>query len=113
MGVSDDYYKRVYRIVEKIPYGRVTTYGAIARYLGLKSGARMVGYALNQTLSENLERPIPAHRVVNRLGQLTGRAYFPGDVMRERLQQEGIRFVDEYQVDIQNYFWDPEELRNR
>lgn len=110
MAETKDYYQKVYEVVEEIPYGRVTTYGAIARYLGLKSGARMVGYALNQTLNENLERPIPAHRVVNRLGQLTGRSYFPGDTMRERLQQEGVQFIDEYQVDIKAHFWDPEVL---
>ncbi|WP_445664994.1 MGMT family protein [Fodinibius sp. AD559] len=101
----DDYYQRVYRIVEQIPMGRVTTYGSIARYLGIASGARMVGYALNKAAETN----IPAHRVVNRNGELTGRAYFPDDTMRERLKQENIRFVDEYQVDIDQYLWDPNE----
>lgn len=101
----DDYYQRVYRIVEQIPMGRVTTYGSIARYLGIASGARMVGYALNKAAEMN----IPAHRVVNRNGELTGRAYFPDDTMRERLKQENIRFVDEYQVDIDQYLWDPNE----
>lgn len=98
-----DYYQRVYEIVEQIPKGRVTTYGAIARYLGIASGARMVGYALNKAAETN----IPAHRVVNRNGELTGRAHFPDDTMRERLLQEGLTFVDEYQVDIEEYFWDP------
>jgi methylated-DNA-protein-cysteine methyltransferase-like protein len=99
----DDYYKRVHEIVAKIPAGRVTTYGAIAQYLGIKSGARMVGYALNNSGETN----IPAHRVVNRNGELTGRIHFAGDTMRERLQQEGILFVDEYRVDIDKHFWDP------
>lgn len=99
----DDYYQRVYRVVEQIPKGRVTTYGSIARYLGIASGARMVGYALNKAA----ETKIPAHRVVNRNGELTGRTHFPDDTMRERLQQEEVAFVDEYQVDIEKYFWDP------
>jgi methylated-DNA-protein-cysteine methyltransferase-like protein len=102
-----DFYERVYEVAAQIPKGKVTTFGAIARYLGLASGARMVGYALNGSAGKN----IPAHRVLNRLGQLTGRAHFPDDTMRERLQQEGIQFVDDYTVDIDRHFWDPEELR--
>ncbi|MDZ7680124.1 MAG: MGMT family protein [Fodinibius sp.] len=98
-----DYYERVYDVVADIPEGRVTTYGAVARYLGITSGARMVGYALNNAI----DKPIPAHRVVNRNGELTGRAHFPDDTMRELLQQEDIAFVDEYQIDIEHHFWDP------
>lgn len=98
-----DFYERVYRVVAQIPAGRVTTYGAIASYLGVTSGARMVGYAMNNSHGKN----IPAHRVLNRLGQLTGRAHFPDDTMRERLKQEGIVFVDDYQVDLEAHFWDP------
>ena len=98
-----DYYERVYKIVAQIPSGRVSTYGAIAKFLGIKSGARMVGYALNNAIESDL----PAHRVVNRNGELTGRSHFPDDTMRERLQQEGITFIDEYQVDIENFLWDP------
>lgn len=101
----DDYYQRVHEIVTKIPAGKVSTYGAIAQYLGIKSGARMVGYALNNSGETN----IPAHRVVNRNGELTGRIHFSGDTMRERLQQEGIDFIDEYQVDIEKHFWDPND----
>lgn len=67
----------------------------------------MVGYALNQTI--NSARTLPAHRVLNRNGELTGRAYFPGDTMRERLQQEGVQFVDEYEVDLEQHYWDPAE----
>lgn len=99
----DDYYERVYEIVAQIPRGKVSTYGAIARYIGIASGARMVGYALNNVRDRN----IPAHRVVNQKGELTGRAHFPNDTMRERLEQEGITFVDEYQIDIETHFWDP------
>ena len=91
----------------RIPTGKVTTYGAIAGYLGVESGARMVGYALNNYLSSELGFEIPAHRVVNRLGQLTGRAYFEGDTMRERLEQENVEFVEEYRVNLNNHFWDP------
>jgi len=101
----DDYYQRVYKVVEQIPMGSVTTYGAVASFLGIASGARMVGYALNKVVETN----IPAHRVVNRNGELSGRAYFPDDTMRERLKQEKVTFVDEYQVDIDRHFWDPNE----
>lgn len=107
MGDTDDYYERVYKITERIPLGKVTTYGAIAACIGVKSGARMVGYALNNSIKSGPQ--IPAHRVVNRLGQLTGRAFFPEDTMRERLQQEGIEFTDNYTVNIQKHFWDPLE----
>lgn len=105
MSRAKDYYQRVYEVVRQIPHGRVSTYGAIARYLGIKSGARMVGYALNNVAETN----IPAHHVVNRNGELTGRAYFPDDTMRERLKQENITFLDEYEVDIDRHFWNPLE----
>ncbi len=101
----EDYYQRVYKVVEQIPKGRVTTYGTIARFLGISSGARMVGYALNKAT----ETKIPAHRVVNRNGELTGHVHFPDDTMRERLKQENVVFVDEYQVDIERHLWDPNE----
>lgn len=100
-----DYYERVYEIVAEIPEGRVSTYGTIARYLGIASGARMVGYALNKSADSK----IPAHRVVNRNGELTGRSHFPDDTMRERLQQEGVKFIDDYQIDIDAHYWDPNE----
>lgn len=104
-----DYYERVYKVVAKIPEGKVSTYGAIAQFLGITSGARMVGYALNKSA----DKKIPAHRVVNRNGELTGRAYFPDDTMRERLQQEGITFVDDYQIDIEAHFWDPNNRNSK
>ncbi len=109
---SSDYYQKVYAVVEQIPYGRVTTYGSIASFLGIASAARMVGYALNQTAGAGAEKSIPAHRVLNRNGELTGRAYFPDDTMRERLQQEGVRFTDEYRVDLEQHFWDPADHLN-
>ncbi len=107
---SSDFYERVYEVVAQIPQGKVTSYGAIARYLGVESGARMVGYAMNNYRSYDLGYELPAHRVLNRLGQLTGRAHFQGDTMRERLQQEGVQFTEEYTVDIESHFWNPVEL---
>ena len=101
----EDFYKRVYKVVERIPRGKVTTYGAIARHLGVASGARMVGYALNNSIGKG----IPAHRVLNRLGQLTGRQHFPDDTMRERLQQDGVEFTGEYTVNLKKHFWSPDE----
>lgn len=109
---ANDFYERVYEVVAQIPHGKVTSYGAIAQYLGVASGARMVGYAMNNYQSYDLEFDIPAHRVLNRLGQLTGRAHFEGDTMRERLLQEGVSFKEEYTVDLEQHFWDPAELEN-
>lgn len=105
-----DFYTRVYAVVAEIPSGRVTSYGAIARYLGTGRSARMVGYALNKSLE--LESPeggpsLPCHRVVNRLGQLSGKAYFGPGVMESLLRQEGIRFTAPDTVDITRHFWDP------
>ncbi len=104
-----DFYRKVYDVVAEIPTGKVTSYGAIARCLGVASGARMVGYALNSLIRDEQGGRYPAHRVVNRLGQLTGRAHFPGDSMRERLEQEGVEFSEEYTVNIEKHFWDPAE----
>ncbi len=109
---KSDYYEKVYRVVRDIPKGRVTTYGAIARHLGIASGARMVGYALNNLVHSEKGADVPAHRVVNRLGQLTGRGYFPGDTMREKLMQEEIEFTEPYTVNIEKHFWDPSDLCN-
>jgi methylated-DNA-protein-cysteine methyltransferase-like protein len=106
MKASKDYFERVWELAEKIPYGRVTTYGAIASHLGLKSGARMVGWALNKTIDHD-HRNIPAHRVVNRLGQLSGAIHFGQNVMRERLLQEGVIFKDDQTIDLDRHFWDP------
>lgn len=108
MSDQSDFYSRVYAVVRNIPFGRVTTYGAIARHLGIQSGARMVGYALNNLISKEESGQYPAHRVVNRLGQLTGRSYFPGDTMREKLQQEGVEFKEEFTVNIDKHFWSPD-----
>lgn len=104
-----DYFERVYRVVERIPYGCVTSYGAIAEHLGVRSGARMVGWALNKTLSEQRSYDLPCHRVVNREGRLTGKVHFTGQVMQELLRQEGVRFIEEDRVDMKRHFWHPDE----
>ncbi len=103
---KEDFYDRVYKVVERIPYGSVTTYGAIARFLGTGGSARTVGYALNQTLKTD-GPSLPCHRVVNRLGQLTGKAYFGPGIMEMLLKQEAITFLDEDTVDLARHFWDP------
>lgn len=104
---DDSFFDRVYAIVERIPHGKVTTYGAIARKLGQAGSARMVGWALNSTIVQN--RPdLPCHRVVNRLGQLTGKVHFGRDVMEDMLRQEGITFSAPDTVDLNQHYWDPE-----
>jgi len=100
------FFERVYEVVAQIPHGRVTTYGAIARKLGQGGSARMVGWALNSTIVQN-RRDLPCHRVVNRLGQLTGKIHFGGDVMEQMLRQEGIVFTGDDTVDLDRHFWDP------
>jgi methylated-DNA-protein-cysteine methyltransferase-like protein len=104
---NNDFFQRVYRIVETIPYGKVTSYGAIGKALGLRSSARMVGWALNALAGSNSH--IPAHRVVNRLGELSGKFYFgTPNLMRELLESEGIEFIDDA-VDMKKHFWEPLE----
>lgn len=93
-------------MVQLIPEGRVTSYGAIANYLGAKRGARMVGWAMNACLKEDSD--IPAHRVVNRQGLLSGKMHFPSpDTMQERLEAEGIVVMENQVQDFGNRFWDP------
>jgi methylated-DNA-protein-cysteine methyltransferase-like protein len=96
---------RVYEIVARIPYGRVTTYGSIARAIGSVRGARMVGWLLNGVTEQ---RDLPCHRVVNRYGYLSGGWHFGHpDVMKGRLLAEGVPFEDEYQVDLKRCLWLP------
>lgn len=103
---TNDTYEAIYEIVRQVPRGRVTTYGHIAAAIGLKSGARMVGYAMNN--SHNASPPVPAHRVVNRNGLLTGKAHFgPDDEMAKLLQAEGIKVVDDAVQDFEKLLWDP------
>ncbi|MDH4461568.1 MAG: MGMT family protein [Flectobacillus sp.] len=94
----------VYQVVRLIPSGRVTSYGAIASYLGTKGGARLVGWAMN---ASHTDSNIPAHRVVNRNGVLTGKAHFGGNRMEELLRQEGILVSDDKVVDFDQLFWNP------
>lgn len=111
-GKSDsDFFYMVYEVVRMVPYGRVTTYGAIANYLGVKGSSRMVGWAMNSSGSHH--SPVPAHRVVNREGMLTGKHHFASpDMMQQLLESEGIRVVKDKVMNFKNLFWDPaEELK--
>lgn len=102
---SDNFFERVYEIVRQIPEGKVTSYGAIAKALGAARSARMVGWAMNS--SHNLEN-VPAHRVVNRKGLLTGKHHFDGtNLMQQLLENEGIKVVDNQIVDFEKVFWEP------
>lgn|SRR5574344_1505829 len=104
--MSDDFFKRVYEVVKLIPSGRVTSYGAIARYLGTTRSARMVGWAMNQSFAQ--PEMIPAHRVVNRNGLLTGKHFFGGEnIMQELLENEGIIIEDNKIINFAERFWDP------
>ncbi len=103
---NNSYFEKVYDVTAAIPFGKVTTYGAIANYLTLGS-ARMVGWALNHCA--HLE--IPAHRVVNRNGELTGRNQFPTPtIMQELLEQEGIKVVDNKIINFKSHLWKPDFL---
>jgi methylated-DNA-protein-cysteine methyltransferase-like protein len=100
------FFKRVYRAVRLVPKGRVSTYGALARYLGTGRSARMVGWAMNH--SHTAEPYVPAHRVVNRNGMLTGKHHFPGeDTMQELLESEGVKVEDDKIIDFPKHYWDP------
>ena len=106
---ASDFYDRVYDLVRQVPYGHVTTYGHIAQALGLRSSARMVGWALNAIALSDRE-DIPAHRVVNRFGALSGRMHFETPfAMRERLEAEGVTFNGE-NVDLARHLWDPSSV---
>jgi methylated-DNA-protein-cysteine methyltransferase related protein len=103
---KDSFFEKVYEIVKLIPFGRVTSYGAIAEYLGTRGSARMVGWAMNA--SHNSSENIPAHRVVNRKGMLTGKQHFGNpDIMQQLLESEGIVVIDDQIIDYEKYFWDP------
>ncbi len=103
---NDNFFERVYAIARQIPYGKVTSYGAIAKALGTARSARMVGWAMNA--SHNLE-DVPAHRVVNRKGLLTGKLHFEGtNLMQQLLENEGLTVIDNQILDFEKYFWQPE-----
>ena len=101
---NDGFFAKVYRITAQIPYGRVTSYGAIAKFLGTPRSARMVGWALNGSDKQN----VPAHRVVNRNGLLSGKHHFQGtNLMQQLLESEGIEVVDNKVQRFEELFWDP------
>ena len=103
---EDNFFEKVYAIARQIPYGKVTSYGAIAKALGTARSARMVGWAMNA--SHNIE-DIPAHRVVNRKGLLSGKHHFDGtNLMQQLLESEGIKVVNNQIVDFEKHFWQPE-----
>lgn len=104
--MEKDFFQMVYQVVRLIPKGRVTSYGAIAAYLGAKSSSRMVGYAMNG--AHSVKPKIPAHRVVNRNGLLTGKHHFATPFqMQELLEKEKIKVKDDKVVDFKNLYWDP------
>ena len=98
------FFDKVYEVARSIPYGRVTSYGAIAKYLGAARSARMVGWAMNNSHAKD----VPAHRVVNRVGVLTGKHHFDGtNLMQQLLENEGVQVVDNQIVNFKEVFWDP------
>lgn len=100
------FYEKVYEVARQIPYGRVTSYGAIANYLGAKRSARLVGYAMNGSYNKD----VPAHRVVNRKGLLTGKHHFEGtNLMQQLLESEGVKVKDNQIQNFETVFWDPVE----
>jgi methylated-DNA-protein-cysteine methyltransferase-like protein len=100
-----NFYDNVYDVARQIPSGKVTSYGAIASYLGTKGSSRMVGYAMQAC--GNAKPPVPAHRVVNRQGLLTAKFHFGGDRMQQLLEAEGVKVKDDQVQDFKTVFWDP------
>jgi len=102
---TENFFQKVYEVARLIPYGRVTSYGAIGKYLGAARSARMVGWAMN---GAGKYPDVPAHRVLNRQGVLTGKHHFPGThLMQQLLENEGIEVEDDQVVNFKKYFWDP------
>ena len=98
------FFEKVYEVAKKIPYGKVTSYGAIAKYLGAGKSARIVGYAMNGSHNKD----VPAHRVVNRKGLLTGKHHFEGtNLMQQLLESEGIEVVENQIQNLESVYWDP------
>ena len=103
---TNDFFQNVFDVVRLIPKGRVTSYGAIAKYLGSGGSSRMVGWAMNA--SHHVKPKVPAHRVVNRNGMLTGKAHFETPTkMQELLAKEKIKVKNETVLDFEKLFWDP------
>lgn len=106
MATTDSFFERVFAVARQIPEGRVTTYGAIARAIGAARSARMVGYAMNASHNDD---SVPAHRVVNRNGLLTGKFHFDGtNLMQQLLENEGIEVIDNKVVNFKELLWLPE-----
>lgn len=102
---QSDFYQKVYAVVRQIPYGKVTTYGVIAKHIGAPRSARTVGYAMN--VSHSMD-DVPAHRVVNRNGILTGKHHFSGlNAMQQLLEEEGVKVKDDQIVDFKKHLWIP------
>lgn len=102
------FFEKVYQVVRQIPYGKVTSYGAIARFIGPPQSARMVGWAMNNA---HTKEDVPAHRVVNRNGLLTGKHHFPGThTMQRMLESEGVKVQDDQIVNFKEHFWDPKDF---
>jgi methylated-DNA-protein-cysteine methyltransferase-like protein len=100
------FYDQVYQVVRLIPKGRVSSYGAIAAYLGTRGSSRMVGYAMNA--AHTTFPPVPAQRVVNRNGLLTGKFHFGSeDMMQQLLENEGVKIENDKVIDFKKIFWDP------
>lgn len=105
MAVEVSFFLKVYDVVRQIPEGKVTSYGAIAKYLGAPQSSRMVGWAMNAAHSHP---EVPAHRVVNRNGVLTGKHHFGGGaIMQQLLENEGIKVVEDQIQDFEKHLWDP------
>ncbi len=103
---SSDFFEQVYQVVRLIPKGRVTSYGAIAKYLGAAKSSRVVGYAMNA--AHNQTPKVPAHRVLNRNGQLTGKHHFATPIlMQELLEKEKIEIKNDIVVNFKELYWDP------
>ncbi|OUR94654.1 cysteine methyltransferase [Flavobacteriales bacterium 34_180_T64] len=99
-----NFFDKVYEVAKLIPFGKVTSYGAIANYLGASRSARMVGYAMNGSHNKD----VPAHRVVNRKGLLTGKHHFDGtNLMQQLLESEGIEVIDNQIQNLESIYWDP------
>lgn len=108
MAEEQNFFERVYEVVRKIPAGKVTSYGAIARAIGSPQSARMVGWAMNA--SHNL-KDVPAHRVVNRNGLLSGKSHFgDSNAMQQLLETEGVKIEENKVKDFRKHFWDPRKI---
>jgi len=108
MKESDNFFDKVYKTARLIPFGRVTSYGAIAEYLSAARSARMVGWAMNK--SHNQTEQVPAHRVVNKKGLLTGKHHFDGtNLMQQLLENEGVVVIENQIQNLEEVFWNPTE----